>query len=256
MTDNNSKTDVVILAGAPAGVELSPEDGSISRGMVDVAGKTMIQRVVDALRGSQSIGRIAAVGHVQADGIDIVIEPGQDLVTNMKAGADALQTQANVLIVCSDIPLLTSEAVDDFLARAGKLGVDLAIPIITKTSCDGKYPGMARTYLATADGTFTAGNIMLMSPGFLGNNWNAVAEAYAARKQVGKLARMIGMGVLARVLLAKLVPSVLKVSMLEGAVERMLGAKVAAIVSDYPEIGEDVDKPSDLEAVRRVLYLR
>jgi hypothetical protein len=64
---------------------------------------------------------------------------------------------------------------------------------------------------------------------------------------------MIGMGVLARVMLARVMPSVLRVSMLERAVEHMLGARVAAVVSDYPEIGEDVDKPSDLEAVRRIL---
>jgi hypothetical protein len=46
---------------------------------------------------------------------------------------------------------------------------------------------------------------------------------------------------------------VLRISMLERAVSRMLDAKVAAVVSAYPEIGEDVDKPSDLEVVRRIL---
>ena len=34
---------------------------------------------------------------------------------------------------------------------------------------------------------------------------------------------------------------------------RMLGGKVAAVVTAYPEIGEDVDKPSDLAAVRKIL---
>lgn len=158
-----------------------------------------------------------------------------------------------MLIVSADIPLLTPESVNDFVGRARSQGVDLAVPIITKQSCEERYPGMARTYLTTADGVFTLGNIVLMSPDFIENNWNAVAEAYTARKHVFKLARMIGMGVLARVLLARVMPSVLRVSVLERAVERMLGARVAAVVSNYAEIGEDVDKPSDLEAVRRIL---
>jgi len=253
MTYDSRKTDALILAGAPAGPELNPDDGEISRAMVDIAGKTMLQRVVDALRASNAIGRIAAVGKVEADGLDLVVPPGGDMVTNIKLGTDALKAESHVLIVCGDIPLLTPESVDDFVGRALSHRVDLAVPIITRESCAERYPGMARTYLTTADGVFTLGNITLMSPDFIENNWNAVAEAYAARKHVFKLARMIGMGVLARVLLARVMPSVLRVSMLERAVERMLGARVAAVVSNYPEIGEDVDKPSDLEAVRRIL---
>lgn len=85
------KIDAVILAGAPAGVELNPDDGEISRAMVDIAGKTMLQRVVDALRASNAIGRIAAVGEVEADGLDLVVPPGGDMVTNIKLGTDALK---------------------------------------------------------------------------------------------------------------------------------------------------------------------
>lgn len=248
-----SKIDAVLLAGAPAGPELNPADGSISRAMVDIAGKTMLQHIFDALRASNSIGKITAVGEVSADGVDIVTPPGKDLMSSMKNGLDALKSDSHTLIVSADIPLLTPEAVDDFIAKAVPMNVDLAIPIITRESCEKSYPGMARTYLTTADGVFTAGNIMLLSPGFLENNWETVAGAYAARKHVVKLARMIGMGVLLRVIVGKFIPSVLKIATLEQAVSNMLGAKVAAVISDYAEIGEDVDKPSDLAAVRRIL---
>jgi 2-phospho-L-lactate guanylyltransferase (CobY/MobA/RfbA family) len=248
-----SSVDAVILAGAPAGADLSPEAESASRAMVQLGDKSMLQWVVDALRGSPSVGRIAAVGNVTADGLDQVVEPGENMVANIRRGIDALETQDCVLIACSDIPLLTPEAVEDFLDRALKLDADLAYPIIPRAHCESRYPGLKRTYLKTADGVFTGGNLMLVKPDFISRNWQAIADAYAARKHVLRLARMIGMGVLARVLLAQLVPAFLKISMLENAVSRMLDAKVAAVVSAYPEIGEDVDKPSDLEAVRKVL---
>ncbi len=64
---------------------------------------------------------------------------------------------------------------------------------------------------------------------------------------------MIGMSVLVRLIAARVFASALKVSTLEGAVSRMLRVKVAAVVSAYPEIGEDVDNPEDLEAVRKIL---
>ncbi|MCX6343695.1 MAG: NTP transferase domain-containing protein [Armatimonadetes bacterium] len=249
----DSKIDVVILAGAPAGEELNPSDPNISRAMVDLGGKSMLQWVVNALRGSKSVGRIAAVGHVEAEGLDMIVEPGPDMVTNIKLGKDALKTQSHVLIVSSDIPLLTPESVDDFVERAAPLGADFALPVITRERCEERYPGIARTYLTTADGVFTAGNIMIVSHDFIENNWDCVTGAYAARKQVFKLARMLGMGVLVRVLLSRRFPSLLTVSILEQAISRMLGAKVLAVMCSYPEIGEDIDKPSDLEAVRKLL---
>ena len=157
-----------------------------------------------------------------------------------------------MLIVSSDIPLLTPEAVEDFIERAQKTGADLAYPIIPRSHCERRYPGLKRTYLKTGDGVFTGGNLMLVSRDFIAKTGRS-AGAYAARKQVLKLARMIGIGVLFRVILGQVIPQVLRVSVLERAVSRMLGAKVSAVVSAYPEIGEDVDKPSDLAEVRKYL---
>ncbi|MCL5102813.1 MAG: nucleotidyltransferase family protein [Armatimonadetes bacterium] len=247
------RIDAIILAGAPAGPDLNPSGGLKSRAMIRLGDKTMLQWVVDALRGSQSVGRIVAVGDVDAEGLDMVIEAGPDLVSNIKLGIDALGANGRVLIVSSDIPLLTPEAVEDFIERAEKADVDLAYPIIPRTHCEKRYPGLARTYLRTGDGVFTGGNLMLVSPDFIAQHWDAIADAYAARKHVFKLARMIGVGVLVRVMVGQALPPVLSVATLERAVSRMLGAKVSAVVSAHPEIGEDVDKPSDVEAVRKYL---
>ncbi|MGB9620585.1 MAG: hypothetical protein ACPL7K_09255, partial [Armatimonadota bacterium] len=155
-----------------------------------------------------------------------------------------------------DIPLLTPEAVDDFLERAMKLDADLAYPIIPRAHCEARYPGIKRTYLRTGDGVFTGGNLMLVRPEFVIRNWETIARAHAARKHVLQLARMIGAGVLFRCLAARLFPGLLRVSMLENAAGRMLGARLAAVVCAHPEIGEDVDKPSDVKVVERFLLLR
>ncbi|MCE5324439.1 NTP transferase domain-containing protein [bacterium] len=248
-----SKIDAIILAGAPAGEDLNPTDPSKSRAMVDICGKSMLGWIVDALKASPSIGKIAAVGDVVADGLDMVIKPGDSLVSNIKLGIDALKSEGSVLIVSSDIPLITPEGIEDFLERAVRLNVDFAFPVLPKAHCIKRYPELRRTYLKTGDGVFTGGNLMLASRHFFEHSWDAIAGAYAARKHVIDLARMIGLGVLLRVIIAQMIPQVLRISMLEKAVSRMLDAKVAAVVSAYPEIGEDVDKPSDLEVVRRIL---
>lgn len=247
------KVDALILAGAPAGPDLDPSGEAGSRAMIQLAGRSMLAWVVDALRGCPLIGRIAAVGRVTADGLDSVIEPGGDLVTNIRRGLESLRTTSPVLLTSSDIPLLTAEAVEDFVSRALPMEADMVYPIVPRSECEKRYPGLKRTYVKTADGVFTGGNIMLVRPDFVDRSWDTIAEAYAARKQPLRLARIIGTGALARVLVGQFVPPALRVSTLERAASRALRAKIAALVSDYPEIGEDVDKPSDLAAIGGLL---
>ena len=247
-----SKVNAVILAGAFADANMNPGK-PLSRAMIEINGKTMLQWMLDALRRSKSLDKIVAVGDVEAEGLDAVIEPGDSLMDNMKKGIDSLNSNDPVLILSSDIPLISSESVDDFLDRAISLDVDMAYPVIPKTYCEKRYPELKRTYLKTADGVFTGGNIMLLKPEFVANNWDTIASTYAARKHVLMLARIIGIDVLVRVLAAQVFPSMLRISMLERSVSRMLGAEVRAVVSAYPEIGEDIDKPSDLSVVRQML---
>ncbi len=248
-----SKVDAIILAGAPSSPEMESPSEYNSRAMVNLGDKPMLQWVVDALDGAPSVGKIVAIGNVVAEGLDLVLEPSENLVENIKRGIEAVGGKKYVLAVSSDIPLITSEAVEDFLQRAMQQNADMVYPILSKADCEAKYPSFKRTYLRTADGVFTGGNMVLLKPEFVERNWDNVMNAYLARKQVLKLARMIGFDVLIRVLLARIIPHVLTVSMLEDAASRTLGAKIVAVVSPYPEIGEDIDKPSDLEAVRNVL---
>lgn len=245
--------DSLVLAGAAAGPEMSPDNPELSRAMVMIEGRTMLQRVIDALRGCPAVSRIAAVGDVAADGLDLVVEPETSLIANIKKGIEALKPNGPLLIATSDVPLLTAEAVGDFLEKASSLDVALAYPVIGRQTCESACPGLQRTYLKTAEGSFTGGNLMLVKPDFILNNWDVIAQAYEARKQVFRLARMIGLCVLARVLIGQLIPRTLSLAYLEEAVSRLVGARVAAVVSDYPEIGEDVDKASDLQAVREII---
>lgn len=249
-----NKVNVLIMAGAPAGPELSPDNPDISRAMIALGGKSMLQWVVDALRASPSIGRIVAVGKVSADGLDGVVEAGDSLIGNMRLGLEAIGQSESVLIACADIPMLTPEAIDDFVSRAVPLDADMAYPIIPRAECIKNHPQLKRTYLKTGDGVFTGGNIMLLRPDFVSRNWQTIQDSYDARKHVAKLARMIGIGTLVRVMLGQLIPAVLRIVALERAASRMLGGKVAVVISSYPEIGEDVDKPSDLDAVRSILF--
>lgn len=248
------KVDVVILAGAPADPDMSPPGVAISRAMVEVGAKTMLQWILDALKSAETIGRIVAVGNVTADGIDQVVPPSDGFLDNLMLGLNACGECERVLVTTSDIPMITSESIDDFVRRAADSGGEMCYPIIPKADSIAKYPGMKRTYLKTREGTFTGGNMMLFSPEFLWRNEKRISDAYAARKKPLALASMIGFGVLMRAAAAQtLCQWLLPIPTLERSVSKVLGGRVVAVRTHYPEIGADVDKASDLEAVRAIL---
>ena len=247
--------DVVILAGAPP---LSGSAGT-SRAMTVIGGKTMLQWEVDAMRQARTISRIYAVGDVSGDGLDEVIPPVGDFLSNLVAGVShaAEHGARTVLIATSDIPLITANGIDDFVTRAMEVAADFCYPIAPKAECVRAYPQMRRTYLKVREGVFTGGNMALVSADFVMRNRDVIFRAYESRKSVFKLAGMVGWEVLARVLAAQLVwPAAVGIPTLESAVSRLLNGKLRAIVTSDVEIGEDVDKPEDVAAMEEILAAR
>ena len=93
----------------------------------------------------------------------------------------------------------------------------------------------------------------MMNPVMLTNNRELIMRVYAARKDVLALGRMLGWGLLMRIIVSQLAfPRLLSVAELEVGVARLLGpdAIVKAVVTQYASIGTDVDKPDDVEFAR------
>ena len=75
-----------------------------------------------------------------------------------------------------------------------------------------------------------------------------IRRAHAARKQPLRLAAMLGWGTLWRLLWRRLT-----LAEAEAAVARLMGLSVRALVTEHAEIGADVDRAADLEAMSRYL---
>lgn len=251
MQSSGEQVDVVILAGGPGfGTNAVP------KAMTSVAGKTMLQWEVDALRQSVVVSKIYAVGQCHADGLDEVLPPTKSFLGNMISGVTrAKENGADMtLVATSDIPLITPVGIRDFIERALELGADFCYPIIPKKDCTAYCPEIRRTYLRLKEGTFSGGNMVLVSVEFILRNHRIIEQAYDARKSVSRLARMIGLGTLIRVLAAQLIcPSAVDLPILEKAASRILGGEARVVVTSYAEIGQDVDRADDLPLMDEIL---
>jgi GTP:adenosylcobinamide-phosphate guanylyltransferase len=265
----NDKFTAVVLAGGKALPDFTKSTGVTNRALVELApNRTMLDFVIEALYGAQLVGRVFIVGDIPTDKIGAlapsgceearILAPGDSLIDNILIGLESAGSQPDesVLMVSADIPFVSSEAIDDYAARAAEAHADFCYPIVPMAEYNRQYPTMKRTTLKLREGEFTGGNIMLCRAGVLTANPGAVRAAYAGRKSVFRIGGMLGWGLLLRIAVSQLaMPSLLNIPLLEQAIGRILGAGATAraIITNHASIGTDVDKPEDVIAAREIL---
>jgi 2-phospho-L-lactate guanylyltransferase (CobY/MobA/RfbA family) len=240
-----------VLAGGKADDAFRAATGVESRALAPVAGRPMVLWVLDALAAAETVDRVVLVGAealTDAPGVRQRLRGGSDLVETMERGINACPGAARVLLVSADIPALTPAAVDAFVRDGIAADADLVYPVIPRAANEARFPGSRRTYLRLADGVFTGGNMFLVRPEPLLRQREVIRRAHAARKKPLRLAAALGWGVLWRLLWRRLT-----LAEAEAAVARTMGITVRALVTDHAEIGADVDRAADLDAMSRYL---
>lgn len=231
--------------------ECSPVD---YEALIPVGAKVMVEYVVEALLNSRHIDRIMVVGPqkelalVLRDARVTVTAMAGGIMENIEAGLKLLPGAKRVLLVTSDVPLLTPGAADDFIELCGDMSGDIYYPIIPKEAVEKRFTASKRTYVRLKEGVFTGGNIFLLNPAVFEQCMQNGLEIFRQRKSPIGLLRIIGFPFVLKYLL-----HVLATDDIREKVSELLGVKGDVVVSQYPEIGVDVDKPSDLAMVRKLL---
>lgn len=244
--------DAIILAGSTNEGPLKNCSGETFEAMVEIAERPMVSYVFEVLKKSRQINKIAVAGPCEQmnqlfgsyDRVSLA-PGGATPIDSLMNALEVLKPQGYVLIATCDIPLLTIDSVGDFLKRCSKKRADVYYPIIPKEDNDRLYPGVKRTYIRFKEGTFTGGNLFLINPE-IAKKAAPKAQAFVEnRKSPIALARLVGWSFLIRFLLR-----LVTLKETEETVSRIFGIKGAVVISPYPEVGIDVDKPSDLDLVR------
>ena len=248
------KVDAVVLAGGEGAVI----DPTVTiKGLVPIAGRPMIEWVVDALRASDSIGEIAVVVPrdtdlgVWTEKIDHLVVSDSSFIDNAIAGCAVFSNSRYVLGATGDLPALTPEAIDDYVRRSIETGAEFTYPLVTAQDMEAQFPGSQRTYVKVAGGPVTGGNMMVMSPDLVSRNRQIGQRLFDTRKSPVAMARVIGIP-----FIFKYITGRLRVDDVEHKMGQLLLAKCAAVYTPHASIGADVDKPIDVVVAERVLYRR
>lgn len=243
-------TDAIILAGG--GREAGLDPGLPNKAFIEVAGRPLVVHVMEALRRTRGIGRITAVGPpelARALPPEVVIVPDAgEIMDNLGRATATLQSSSLTLTAASDIPLLTAEVVEEFLAACAARHADFYYPIVPQHALTSRFPTARKTYATLAEGTFTGGNITLFNPQVIDRVRAFVERMIVARKKPWMMAQMFGVGIS-----MKFFTGTLSIEEVVARATEITGIVVIPVIISRPELALDVDvgKPENLEAIRR-----
>ena len=246
---------IVIAGGIPEpGEPLYEYTQGQPKALLDIAGKPMVQWILDALSGAKTIDRVVLIGLSDQESLECAkeityVSNQGGMLQNVRAGMEKvleINPDANhVLGVSSDIPAINSEMVDWMVKENEGTDLDLYYTVIRRRVMEERFPDSNRSYTRLKDAEVCGGDMNMIRATTVRTNDELWDRIVAARKNVFKQAALLGYGNLILLLSRQLT--------IEGAVKRVtkrMDITGRAVFSPYAEIGMDVDKPFQLEIVR------
>lgn len=246
--------NAVVLAGGPEDDVARLQPGAPNKAFVEIGGLTLVGRVLAALRGSVPVERIVVVapasvhGHPDLTRADELRPDGVRISESLHNGLEGFAAGDNVLVVASDLPVVSSAAVEDFILRVNALGADVAYGCVEKRAHLQRFPEVPHTWARMRDGTFCGGGIVAIKPRALPLLERFIERLGAARKDPLRLASFFGWDMFVRFAVGRLA-----IATAEVRASKILGAPVRAVVSPYPETAVNVDRVSDVALAKRLV---
>lgn len=243
--------NAIVLAGEK---KSNKENTLDNKALIKIKNKYMLEYVLDALHNVKTIEKIAVVGakeklqEVLGHKIDYIIEGTDSIVDNVIKALELFPGEKEMLVLTCDIPMITVEAIEHFMLESKESGADLCYSIVDKKLNDERYPEVKRTYVKLKEGQFTGGNAFYLNPEIKDKVKDFFEKVLENRKSPTKMAGILGFGFLLRLALG-----ILTIKAIKKKVNKLLDINAAVVISPFPEIGNDVDKISDIEFVEKYL---
>ena len=251
--------DAIVLAG---GIP-QPDEPLYSytkgdpKALVDIAGKPMIQWVLDALGDAKNVDNVIIVGLSPKNQLACkkpvyyLSNQGRmlaNIVLGVNKSLELDKKSKYVLIVSADIPALKPEMVDWLVETCMETKDDLYYGVCTREVMEGRFPGSKRTYTKLKGIELCGADINLTHVRMATEHLDMWESLIGTRKSPFRQAGIIGLGTLFQVITRSIT--------LEDLVEKVckrIGIKGRAIIWPHAEACMDVDKPHQLELMREDL---
>ncbi len=239
--------NAVVLAGGPPDAVAALAPGAPNKAFVPLAGITLVERVLLALRAVPRIERIAVVApprthhRPELAAADERRPDGPRMLDSLRIGLDGFAPDTPLLVVASDLPILTTAALDEVLDAAAARDLAIGYTCLERRYHAARFPQVPHTWAHLREGAFCGGGVVLLRPHVLDRLATVLDQLGAARKAPWRLAAILGWDLVARYALGRLA-----IAQAEARASAIVGAPVGAIRCTHPEIAVNVDRPGDV----------
>jgi GTP:adenosylcobinamide-phosphate guanylyltransferase len=245
------KPKAVVLAGSRPGAAdpVAAAEGVAHKVLATVGARTLLDRVVHALQ--------------QADVAEVAVSTTSPAVEaeSRRLGVALLPTARGpsesvglaferfgppLLVTTGDHPLLEPEWIGE-LVRQTPAEADVSLMLARRDRIEAAAPDTRRTWLTFADGQWSGCNLFLLATPAAERAISAWKQVEADRKRPWRIAHRLGLGTLWSYWRGQLT--------LAESIARLgltLGVKATMVPASDGRAAIDVDKPDDLELVRRL----
>ncbi|HLA86964.1 MAG TPA: nucleotidyltransferase family protein [Anaerolineales bacterium] len=248
--------DAIITAGGipQPGDPLYTYSKGDSKALIEIAGKPMVQWVLDALGDAKKVDNVIMIGLSPKSELTCkkplhYISNQGRMLANIVAGVNKSielnKKTEYVLMVSSDIPALKSDMVDWLVKTAMQTRDDLYYGVCPREVMEARFPTSKRTFTKLKDMEVCGADINIIHVSMTTDHLDTWEELIGNRKSPLRQAAVIGWDTLFQLFTNQLT--------LQGLVERAserIGIKGRAIIWSQAEPCMDVDKPHQLELMR------
>jgi GTP:adenosylcobinamide-phosphate guanylyltransferase len=248
--------DAIVTAGGipQPGDPLYVYSNGDSKALIDVAGKPMVQWILDALGDSKKVDNVIIIGLSSKSGLTCkkplhYISNQGRMLSNIVAGVNkSLELNKKseyVLLVSSDIPALKGDMVDWLIKTCMETRDDLYYGVCPREVMEARFPTSNRTFTKLKDMEVCGSDINVIHVSMTTNHLNTWEELIGNRKSPLRQAAVIGWDTLFQLFTRQFTLQ----RLVERASQR-IGVKGRAIIWPQAEPCMDVDKPRQLELMR------
>ena len=250
------KMNAIVTAGGipQPGDKLYEYSKGDSKALIDVAGKPMVQWILDALGEAKYIDQVIVIGLSAKSELTckkplhFVSNQGRmlaNIVTGVNKSLELNPKGEYVMLVSSDIPALKGDMVDWLIKTCMQTKDDLYYGVCPREVMEARFPTSNRTFTKLKDMEVCGSDINVIHVSMTTEHLDTWEQLIGNRKSPLRQAGVIGIDTLIQL--------AFKQFTLQALVERAsqrIGIKGRAIIWDKAEPCMDVDKPHQLELMR------
>jgi GTP:adenosylcobinamide-phosphate guanylyltransferase len=254
--------DAIVTAGGipQPGDPLYVYSNGDSKALIDVAGKPMVQWVLDALGNSKKVDNVIVIGLTAKSGLTCkkplhyISNQGRmlaNIVAGVSKAVELNKKTEYVLLVSSDIPALKGEMVDWLVDTSMQTRDDIYYGVCPQDVMETRYPTSHRTYTKLKDVKVCGADINVIHVSMTTDHLDTWEKLIGNRKSPLASAAVIGWDTLFLLFTRQVT-----LQELAEKASKRIGIKGRIINWNQAEPCMDVDKPHQLEIMREDLALQ